>query len=227
MSGKNVPRRNHWRSEAKCLNEQRGFSLLELLVCVAIVAILMAMNLTSLSKAYRQARGVASAEGMRQQNLVNKTDDSSPEARNARLREYSREQFRKTIDTGNNDSIITEMVFQVENDDEMRAYWNTVLNPGAEEPLEYASNGDLIATDSEGNIHYLPRIDEEHKRPSGNYPVMWEFLSTSISEMGTQSLMIQVLYNDGHIEKLRYPSHFPASRTVAEVGHFYMLYVEQ
>jgi prepilin-type N-terminal cleavage/methylation domain-containing protein len=203
-----------------------GFSILELLICVAIIAILLAFYSGALSKAFRAAKATAGAEGMRQEN-ISRYAEGSPEWKAAKLRDYARNRFRKVIDTGKQDSIITELIFKVDNDDQMKAYWHTLLNPNNEEPLEFHGDGRLAAYDSEGNGHYLTRIDEPDKRPSGYYPVMWQFLSTSTSEMGTTSLTFDVLYNDGHIDKVRYPGSFPATKTVAEFGHLFLLYQGQ
>ena len=52
------------------MRRHRGFSLLELLICVAIISILMALYLPVLGKARRKAEEVAIKEGLRQDHIA-------------------------------------------------------------------------------------------------------------------------------------------------------------
>jgi len=199
-----------------------GFSLLELLICVAIIGVLMALSSQALSKAFRAAKQTAAAEGMHQEQIAGLVE-GSPEWNAANLRNHAREKYRKIIDTGKQDSIITELVFHVHTDEEFRAYWHTLLNPERTENLEFTSDGRLIATDDADNTSYLVRMEHDCLYSGEAHPSMWDYLSTSLSDMSTGSTTIQVLYLDGDIQKIKYGRTFPATRTVADLGHRYML----
>lgn len=62
----NVDRRASRRSSSRCDVRARGFTLVELLVCIAIVALLLSMLLPAVSKAREAGRKVVCASNLRQ-----------------------------------------------------------------------------------------------------------------------------------------------------------------
>ncbi|MBI4556235.1 MAG: type II secretion system protein [Candidatus Hydrogenedentes bacterium] len=202
----------------------RGFSLIELMVVLAIISILMAMYLPILSKVMRKAEQIAVKEGFRQEQLGRFADNANiahPTAPPAPTREQCRQAYRRTVETSREPAIVTELAFVVRNDAEFKAYWNTVLNPSASGPLDIDAAGNLIATDEDDNEFRLPPLHDIWDAASryGAVPVLWEFLSSVPAEMSAHNLGIEVLYADGHVEYLRYPNVFPATPVVAELGH--------
>lgn len=202
-----------------------GFSLIEMLVCVAIICILMALYLPILAKARHKAIQVATAAAIGQEHLGRVADnvnivrpEPEPEPPD---REDCRAAYRRTVHNGRQEMLITELLYAVENEAEFRAYWHTLINPSAAGPLEFASgNSVLLAKDENGTEYRLDALELlPNRRP---IPVMWEFLSTNMAEMSTANMGITVLYSDGHLEYLRYPSRYPACRTVAELSHRYV-----
>ncbi len=195
-------------------DKRSGFSLLELLICVAIIGILMAMYSVVLSKALRQAKSVAAAEALRQDNIEPILDKISRTPLAA---------YRYRLDTGKgNAAIITEMVFVVRTDAEFRAYWYTLIDPDQTEYPTYGNDGALFAFDPEGNVYELPRIRGD--RSAGPiYPVAWDFISTRPSESALGEAGGNVLYSDGHIEYLQYPGGFPMTPVVARHSHEFMV----
>ena len=53
--------------------------------------------------------------------------------------------------------------------------------------------------------------------------MMWEFLSTHLAEMSRSSLVLDVMFGDGHVEPVRYPGAFPVTATVATLSHEFYL----
>ncbi len=201
----------------------RGFSLLETLVCMAIVAILAAMYLPALSKARRKAEEVGVVSSMHQDHIAQMAGDhqgirASLPPGGGDLRATCRAAYRQAMSDGSGAGTIfvTELRFVVKNEAEFRAYWHTLINPAATEPLEYTSSGALIARDEEGNTFYLGQARD-------NARMMWEFLSTDLSETSSGTLGTAVRYADGHVEYKRYPYEFPACRSVAELSHRFMV----
>ena len=196
---------------------QRGFSVLELLICVAIIAILMAMYSVTLSKALRKAKSVAGAEAMHQQDIDRMlgVDVSNP-----------LDAYRRPLDLGNGrEATITEMAYVVRNDAEFRAYWHTLIDPDQLDAPVFGDDGTLFAFDPEGNLFRLAKITSE--TPAGpSFPVAWDFISTVPSETALGDAGGNVLYSDGHIKYLQYPGPFPMSRTVATLSHEYMVAYE-
>lgn len=197
----------------------RGFSLIETLVVMAIIAILMALYLPVLAKAMRKAEEVAVKEGGRQQFIGRMADNANSAGRSdARPdREACRAAFRRKVD----DVIATEVLYVVTNDDEFRAYYYTIINPAQTGPLVYSSGGEVIVQDDLGNSYTLPAVDnviDDHP----TFPLGWEFISTNLQDTSSGTIGTNVLYSDGHVVYVRYPEGYPASPTVAELSHHFV-----
>lgn len=197
-----------------------GHSLVELLVCVAIIGILMAMYLPALSKARRKAEEVAVREGFRQGyigHMADRVNSVSDQSSNA-TREMCRTAFRSEQNLGNNPLIVTELKFTVRNEAEFRAYYFTLIDPAASGDLEFDNQGNLTAYDDSGNEYTLSPINDWSKLRMPQ-AVAWEFISTNLQETSSGTSGTNVLYNDGHVEYVPYPTRFPACRSVAELSH--------
>lgn len=210
------------RNTPPATRRTRGFSLLELLVCVAIIGFLLAMYSSSLTKAMRMAKDTATGEAMRQGNIARQSEPGERALANSEaLRQQARDYFRRTVNNGTEDALITQILFKVETDDEFRAYYHTLLNPENTEPL-VIDQGVLLAKDELGRVFNLTSIDKAGTTPSASFAIAWQFLSTNGAEMGGFSRSIRVQYNDGRVLSLIYPDRFPVSPTVAELGHEFM-----
>lgn len=194
----------------------QGFSLVETLVVLAILSILMAMLVTSLTKALRMAKATAAGETMRHGGIERSMDEPSP-LDNPRA--AAREAFRQTVDYGKGETIVSELLFVVQTDDEFRAYWHTLLNPRNSGPVEFSEDGTLMAQKPSGHLFRLPRVGTD--RVSG-YPIAWEFISTDLSETSRGDLGGMVVYHGGATEYVRYPGPFPMTPAVASLSHRYM-----
>ena len=208
------------------MRRHSGFSLVELLVVIAIISILMALYLPVLQRAKRKAEQVAVKEAMRQ-GYIGVAADQANIARPRRTgtgpgRDKCRAAFRRTVDIGKTDMIVTEMLYRVTSVGEFRAYFFTLIDATASGPLEFSESGSLIATDNMGNAFHLQPLSD---LPSvdGGIPLAWEFLSTDLSETSAGTLGVEVIYGDGHVDYLPYPSQFPAVATVAKLSHRFML----
>ncbi len=197
---------------------RRGFSLVELLVCVAIISILMAMYLPVLSKAKRKAEEVAIKEGLRQDHIGREAAVANiARPKGIDLDEYGREAcqdaFCKSMSdgSGDGDMLVTELLYDVTSEDAFRAYWYTLIDPSNTEPLEYTDGGKLIATDNEGNEFIL--------KPIYTGRMLWEFISTDLSETTSGTLGTTVLYPGGNVDYVKYPDEFPAVPIVAKLSH--------
>ena len=206
------------------LRSKQGFSLVETLVVLAIILILMALYLPTLSKAMRKAKEVAGKEALRQQGIGRMADGAnSTRPQNARPgRDEAREAFRQSLDIGKGDAmIVSEMLYVVTNDAEFRAYYHTLLNPANNTPLVYSGGGALNAYDEGNNLYVLP-VAEVLSGRQGTYPQAWEFISTDLSDTSSGTLGGTVLYSDGHSSYVRYPETYPMTRAVAELSHAFM-----
>lgn len=206
-------------SRCRSARSQGGFGLLELLIVVAIIGILFALYSGALTKATRLAKSTATGESMRQSNIGrmakgDKKQSTDPQV----LREKAQDRFRQIVDTGKNDAIVSQLLFVVNNDREFQAYYHTLLNPDNTDPIEFVRNGWMVALDDDGRSFELKPVHMANSQS----PIGWEYLSTNPSEMATGALVIQVQYGDGHVQTMKYPDSFPATKTVAELGHAFL-----
>lgn len=202
------------------LDSKKGFSLVETLVVLAIMLILMALYLPTLSKAMRKAKEVAGKEALRQQAIGRAADvvNSSRPTDARPSRDEARNAFRQTLEIGKGDSmIVSELLYIVKNDAEFRAYYHTLLNPANGDPLTYTNGGYLNAYDENNNLYVLPFMETLGNR-NGIYPVGWEYISTDLGDTSSGTLGANVMYSDGHAKYVRYPDEFPITRTVAELS---------
>jgi prepilin-type N-terminal cleavage/methylation domain-containing protein len=214
-----------WRQGETPMQKRSGFSLVEMLVVLAIITILMALYLPVLQRAKRKAEQVAVKEAMRQ-GYIGAAADQANIARPSGTgtppdRAECRAAFRQTIDIGKSDMIVTEMLYHVSSAGEFRAYFFTLIDATATGPLEFSESGSLIATDDKGNTFDLQPLGDMLSLGGGT-PIAWEFLSTDLSETSTGTLGVEVIYGDGHVEYLPYPSRFPAVAVVAKLSHRFM-----
>lgn len=198
------------------MNEKNGFSLLELLVVVAIIGVLVLFYSGALTKAARMAKSTAGGEAFRQRGIINRLDGGS---RGTADRSAARTVFHRPIDMGKGETISSTTLFRVRSDREFWAYWHTMIDPGATGPLAFAKNGSLFVKDAQGKRFMLTPIKAALDRAGPSFPVMWDFISRDMSESGTGNLGVNVLYSDGHQDYLTYPGAFPATPLVAELNH--------
>jgi prepilin-type N-terminal cleavage/methylation domain-containing protein len=199
-----------------------GHSLIELLVCIAIIGTLMAMSMPVYVKALRKAQEVGVSESMRQSHIARQADNAniahraSPDGQD---REACRGAYRRTMSDGSGDGeiVVTEMLYDVQSEAEFRAYWYTLIDPDATDPLAFDGDGNLMAVDEEGDVFLLVPIRR------GEYGMAWEFLSSVPRESSAGTLGTVVAYPDGHTDYVRYPGAFPACRSVAELSHQFMV----
>lgn len=198
------------------MRSRKGYSLLETLICVAIIAILMALQLPVLSKALRKAKEVAVKEGLHQRQIASMAGDTQFDARPGR--DTCRAAYRQMYQ----ESWVTELKYVVRTEQEFAAYWNTLIRPSATEPLEYTASGELVAQDALGNVYYLKALNPAD--PPGETAIVgWEFISTNLAETTSGTLGTNVLYTDGRAVYIRYPGEFPMTRLVAELSHRFVV----
>jgi prepilin-type N-terminal cleavage/methylation domain-containing protein len=204
------------------MKARHGFSLVELLVVVAIIMLLASMYMVALGRARSKAMQVAAVEAVRQKYIGELASNVNAARRGrvgdiTRVREGARKAYRQTLQTGSGPTLVTELRYVVKNEAEFRAYWHTLINPAASEPLELKGQA-LVARDEDGNEYVLPPIDLNYVKGEV-FPLGWEFLSTDMSEMTSGTIGAYVQYSDGHLDYIAYPGKFPICRSVAELSH--------
>lgn len=210
------------------MKRRSGFSMIETLVVLAIIMILMTLLVPVLTKALRMAKATAAGEEMRQERVGematavhegNDPKDLTPE----QWVQQARASFRREGGQGQK-KILSDVLFQVRDDLEFRAYWHTLLNKQNTEPPEFTRKGYLIARTPEGQEFELPPVERDINAPS--HVVRWEFISTRLDETGRMDMGGNVIYSDGRREYVAYQRGFPMTRQVAELSHrFYMEHI--
>ena len=214
------------------MRRSRGFSLLELLICVAIIAILMSMYMGVLKKAKDKADRVVTTEAMRQDKMGRMADNTGTSTGNRTLipsstdqlrisREDCRKSYRRFLTTSEGARFVTETRYACRNEDEFQAYWLTLIDAKNTRPVNYRVDGWVEAIDSEGRSYFLPPVTDDLQVPGrGNetVPVQWEFLSRNMGETTMSGIGISVVYSDGHVEYIKYPGEFPATPLVADLS---------
>ena len=197
------------------IRQRNGFTLVELLIVVAIIAIIASMYMAALGRARAKAKQMANSEAIRQRHLGHLADNANSVDRQE-IELPDRDECRDTLDTGSGPALTTFLLYEVRTLDEFRAYWHTLINPDARGPLEF-DGGRVVARDKDGDEYNL-RVLDENRTQGKLFPIGWEFLSTDMSEMDSGSLGANVLFSDGHIEFMSYPNDYPVCPTVAELS---------
>ncbi len=198
-----------------------GFSLVELLVVVAIIGILASMYMAALARARAKARQIAAVEAIRQEHIGRLADNANiarPQVSKGPGRKECRKKYRHILDTGSGDTMVTTLMYMVRSEDEFKAYWYTLIDPKASGPLEFKGNK-LVARDDRGKKFELLSLDAALRKEVELFPKAWEFISTDMADMESGSIGANVLYSDGHIEYKHYPGDYPICKTVAELSH--------
>ena len=206
---------------------ENGFTLVELLVVVAIIGILAAMLMVALSRARSKGEQIASLEAIRQKHIsaLAKNANAPLSKYKAPDREDCREAYWQILDTGSGETLLTEPLYVVHNEAEFRAYWHTLINPDADDKLEFKGNK-LVARDEKGREYKLLPLELLMLKEKP-FPIGWEFLSTDMAEMESGSIGANVLFSDGHVDYMPYPGKYPVCPTVAELSHRFVQAMEQ
>lgn len=209
------------REPTAMFTRRSGYSLVETLVCLAIISILMALYLPSLVKARRKAEEVAIREGFRQSYIGGMADNANSVRRQQddASRDACRAAFREKTASGNYEIYLTRMLYAVRSEAEFRAYWHTLIDPAASGSLNFDNSGNLIAEDENGNKYTLMPLGDRQQLTGPIIPIAWEFLSSNFAETSSGTSGTSVLYSDGHVGYVPYPSEYPACRAVAELSH--------
>jgi len=199
---------------------QRGTSLIETLVVLAIIAVLMAFALPSYVRAIRAAKTVASDEAKRQGYIAR---EAEPKPHAGPDKDRARAAFRTVVDAGGNDTILTEMRYVVTNDDEFEAYYHTLIDINNTFAPEVDDSGNLRAVDFEGNVYSLaPVVNSRGELTRGSFPLSWDFISTNLANTANGNIGGSVIWSAGNIEYIRYPGKFPMTPTVATLSQRFM-----
>jgi prepilin-type N-terminal cleavage/methylation domain-containing protein/prepilin-type processing-associated H-X9-DG protein len=197
-----------------------AFSLVELLVVVAIIGVLAALLVPALSRARSKAEGIAAVEAMRQKHIGELASNANapwPQDFDAPDQWDCRDAYARVLETGSGEAYVTELLYKVRNEAEFKAYWHTMINPDAEDEPEFEGSM-LVARDDSGREYKLIPL-ELHMLKEKAFPVAWEFLSTDMAEMSSGSIGANVMYSDGHVKYMSYPGKYPVCKSVADLSH--------
>ena len=202
-----------------------GWSLIETLVVIAIIAILMALQFPVFGKALRKAQETSVSLTQRDSHIGRMADSANivrerlGPVNSEELRNRARAAFDSTLTTGIGQVRTTELVLAVSDDDEFNAYWHTLINPAAQWELEGSLAGGLVARDEWGQEYQLPVLSH-YNGPA--VPVSWELISTDLRQTTSGTLGAVVQFSDGRSEYMRYPHGFPMTETVARLTRVYL-----
>ena len=202
--------------------KRSGFSMLETLVVLAIIMMLFTLLVPVLTRALRMAKRTAAGEEMHSEQvgeMATAIHEGGPEKLTPEQAVLQARAYFRHEGTAGQKKIVSDLLFTVQNDDEFRAYWNTLLNPSNTALPEFTGAGHLIAKTPEGRRYELPPAGAEMRGPARI--AKWDFLSTRLEETGRMDLGGNVIYTDGRVEYVPYPQRFPMTRQVAELSHRY------
>ena len=202
------------------MRARNAFSLVELLVVVAIIGVLAAFLVPALSRARSKAEQIAAVEAMRQKHigaLATNANAPWPQDYDPPDQWDCRDAYMQALETGSGETFVTELLYKVRNEAEFKAYWHTVIDPDSDDELEFAGST-LIARDERGREYKLVPL-ELHMLKEKAFPIAWEFLSTDMAEMSSGSIGANVMYSDGHVKYMSYPGKYPVCKSVAELSH--------
>jgi Tfp pilus assembly protein PilE len=204
-----------------------GYSILELLIVVGIISILVFLQLGSMHRVLGKVKNTARAEAIRQDALGREADavHEGPMRTEPATRQECIDAFRKTLHTGKEKMLVSEMLYVVTSGDEFQAYWHTMLNPENFYTPEYEGNT-LVARDPDGKVFRLPALYGSHldaNAKHGTFPIAWDYLSSNLADNTSGEIGAEVLYSDGHMEFVGYPGKFPAVREVTELSRQFVV----
>lgn len=207
-------------------HQNRAFSLLEVLVAIAIIGALMLLLLSHLGPAQKVAEERVRKEGFRQLAIHQYSEPDSSGAYFAPFGcEVTRSAFlqRVTVAGTGQESYITEMKYVVRSQEEFAAYYHTLLDKANTSQLEWQGSA-LVATAPGGGEHLLPPLLNwvEANKLYGRFPVMWEFVSTNPSEMTASPYRVGVFWSDGSVTSETIGDAWPISTATARLGHVFL-----